>query len=129
MGIEGIEYRCILRRMKIALLSLLPLVHAFGLFPWWTKYIHKVNPVAPAIDAPVIDSPKLCVNCKFYLPARNPRFSKCAKFPKKEDNSEYYITGKIYQENVEYYYCSTARSTHKFCDKEAKMYEEKSHFT
>lgn len=122
MGIKGIECRCILRRMKIALFSLLPLVHAFGLFPWWTKYIHKGNPVAPV---PAIDAPKLCVNCKFFLPAKNRRFSKCAKFPKKEDNAHYYVTGKIYPENVEYYYCSTARSTYTLCDKEAKMYEEK----
>lgn len=111
----------------ILFFSVLSSVRTFGLFPWWTKYIHREKIIAPVKnDVPGIDAPKLCVNCKFYLPYRDARFSKCAKLSKDDDKGYQYITDEIFTEDIEYYYCSTARTMDRLCGKDAKMYEENS---
>jgi hypothetical protein len=67
---------------------------------------------------------KICINCRFFLKNNNPEFGRCACFPKNIDNSIFLVTGK-YDKNVEYYFCSTARTDEKMCGEQGKKYEEK----
>jgi hypothetical protein len=69
--------------------------------------------------------PKLCINCKYFIPDNgNGEFGKCSLFPNIVKNTDFLVNGV---NKVEYYYCSTARSSNKMCDEEGKYYKKKVH--
>jgi len=48
-------------------------------------------------------------------------FGKCSLFPKEEKRDiNYYVTG--IEKNIEFHYCSIARSSDNMCGKEGKKY-------
>jgi len=68
-------------------------------------------------------APKLCINCKFFTNSfmTNNMFGKCSLFPKEEKRDiNYYVTG--IEKNIEFHYCSIARSSDNMCGKEGKKY-------
>jgi hypothetical protein len=70
---------------------------------------------------------KFCLNCRYFLDNSYTgiQFGKCAQFPHIIEDNSYLITGtSIYQE-IDYHYCSTARSSEKMCGKEGKIYKRK----
>lgn len=70
---------------------------------------------------------KFCLNCRYFLDNTNTgiQFGKCSQFPHIIQDNSYLITGtSIYQE-IDYHFCSTARSSETMCGKEGKMYKRK----
>ena len=70
--------------------------------------------------------PKLCIHCKHFTKTfmnRN-EFGKCLLFPRKIEDDDYYVTGKITKIKPDYYYCTTARTQTNMCDKQGKFYEK-----
>ena len=68
-------------------------------------------------------APKLCINCKFFTNSflTNNMFGRCSLFPKEEKRDiNYYVTG--IEKNVEFQYCSIARTFDDMCGKEGKKY-------
>jgi len=67
--------------------------------------------------------PKLCINCKHFIPDNlNSKFSKCSFFPKRENKINFLVNG-INEE--EYYYCSISRDANDMCGEEGKYYKKK----
>lgn len=79
----------------------------------------------PSCSASIPNTPKLCVNCKYFTKNffNKNEYGKCFLFPKEIDNDNYFVTGKL-ESKLDYYYCSTARTNKNMCDKEGKYYEE-----
>ena len=70
---------------------------------------------------------KFCLNCRYFLDNSYTgiQFGKCSQFPHIIEDNSYLITGtSIYQE-IDYHYCSTARSSETMCGKEGKIYKRK----
>lgn len=68
-------------------------------------------------------APKLCINCKFFTNRflNDNVFGRCSLFPKEETrNIDYYVTG--IEKNIEFHYCSIARTSDNMCGKEGKKY-------
>jgi hypothetical protein len=69
--------------------------------------------------------PKLCINCKYFIPDNDTgKFGKCSFFKKKESDTNYLVNGIIAQEEY-YYYCSTSRLNEHMCGEEGKYYKKK----
>jgi hypothetical protein len=67
--------------------------------------------------------PKLCVNCKYFIPDNdNGKYAKCSLFQKEDGLINYLVNG--INEN-EYYFCSTLRSNKEYCGKEGTKYKRK----
>ena len=70
--------------------------------------------------------PNLCINCKFYK--RNflsgNKFGKCLLFPREVSNDYIFVDGTN-SKKKEYYYCSTARTTHHMCGEEGLFFNKK----
>ena len=69
--------------------------------------------------------PRLCVNCKYFLPDNDSgsgKYGKCSLFHRKEGKINYLVTGI---NKSEYYYCSTSRETNDMCGEEGKCYKKK----
>jgi len=68
----------------------------------------------------------LCIHCKFFRPGfmADKKFGECVKFPKVEDNVEFYVTGKTWPQRLDSHYCTTARSFDHMCGKEGKLFEK-----
>jgi hypothetical protein len=69
-------------------------------------------------------TPKICVNCKYYiltgLPS-SPQYGKCQKYPRDIGvNANYLVTGV--KETPEYRYCSTVRESEQMCGAKGKDY-------
>jgi hypothetical protein len=66
-------------------------------------------------------TPKLCVNCKFFisLEGRN-EYGRCSLFKKTGMDINYLVSGKD-----DFLYCLTARSYDDMCGKEGKKYINK----
>ena len=65
-----------------------------------------------------------CLQCKFF---RNTfvsdiAFGKCAFFPKIDSRPKFVVAGF---ENIDYFYCSTARNNNSMCGKVGRKYETK----
>jgi hypothetical protein len=95
------------------------------------SYVATRNAVKVAKAKPQV-KPKKCIDCKyfikeeeFYSEYNNNRFGKCSVFPVLESNNDYLVSGIEYEENIEYHYCSTARTLDHMCGKEGKQYEQK----
>jgi len=71
--------------------------------------------------------PKLCIDCKFYKKDffTFSEFGKCSLFPKEGDNDYFLVNGNKKNNNIEYYYCNTARNSDNMCGEEGKFYEKK----
>jgi hypothetical protein len=67
-------------------------------------------------------TPKLCVNCKFFVNdfAGNNKYGKCSLFPTEISDMNYFVTGI---QNMDYYYCSVARQYENLCGKEGNSYK------
>lgn len=71
-----------------------------------------------------VNNPKFCINCKYFIPnSIGNKYGKCSLFPT-ELIDNYLIDGNT-ENNKEYYYCSTVRSSENMCGKEGKMYKKK----
>ena len=72
-------------------------------------------------------TPKLCVNCKYFLTDNDTgKFGKCSLFQKKENDIYSLVNGIKEVKNNEYiHFCSVARSTEHMCGQEGKMYKKK----
>lgn len=68
----------------------------------------------------------LCVNCKFFRPGflADKKFGQCSKFPRQEDNAEFFVTGNTFPQRPDYYYCETARSFETMCGNGGKLFEK-----
>ena len=70
----------------------------------------------------LIPQPKLCINCKHFLPDNMyGKYGKCFLFPKKDAKINYLVTGIV---NEDYYYCSTVRDIDTACGEEGKLYKK-----
>jgi hypothetical protein len=72
--------------------------------------------------------PKFCIDCKFYKKDffTFSEFGKCSLFPKEKDTDYFLVNGnKKNNNNIEYYYCNTARISDNMCGEEGKLYEKK----
>ena len=76
-------------------------------------------------------TPKICVNCKFFKNSftsdnrlRDNKYGKCSFFStvEKHTNINFLVTGI---QEINYFYCSTAREYNDMCGKEGKMYVKK----
>jgi hypothetical protein len=66
--------------------------------------------------------PKLCINCKYFIPDNDDsRYSKCSFLQKEESKAIFLVDGKNYED---YYYCSTSRSNRDMCGIEGKYYKK-----
>ena len=66
--------------------------------------------------------PKLCINCKYFIPDNDiGKFGKCSFFQIKENHSNFLVNG-ISEEN--YYYCSISRHSKDMCGEEGKYYKK-----
>jgi len=80
--------------------------------------------ILPIISVKQI-KPKLCINCKYFIPdtlTDAGTFSKCSFFPKNEGKINL-VNGII--NTYGNYYCSTARGSHDMCGEEGKYYKKK----
>ena len=79
---------------------------------------------------------RFCINCKHYINNElKPETGKCLLFPKIEYNIEpsnaemnkyeYLVTGKAFDNVVEYTDCITARQLNNMCGEEGRYYSEK----
>jgi len=95
------------------------------MIPWWTRYLKLGNPTSTISTSADAELPKLCINCKHYLPSDvHPSYGKCEKFIL-SDNVYYYVTGEGNKTN--HHFCSVARSSPYMCDYNGTKFEEKAH--
>ena len=85
---------------------------------------------------PYSSQEKKCINCQFFLLKQNnpfnhnletnPEFGKCSLFPKPERKNNL-IVGDDYEDinNMEFSYCTTARSFKDMCGKNGRFYRPK----
>lgn len=67
--------------------------------------------------------PKLCINCKHFIPDNsNSKYGRCSYFPKRENKINFLVNG-IHSD--EYYYCSVSRDANEMCGEQAKYYKKK----
>lgn len=72
-------------------------------------------------------TPKLCVNCKFFInDIIGDEFGKCSLFPKQESSEFNFLVTGIKNIDIDYYYCSSARQYEDLCGKEGNKYKNKS---
>jgi hypothetical protein len=69
-------------------------------------------------------TPKLCINCKYFINdlSSDPKYGKCSLFPTEVSSMNFFVTGI---NNIDYYYCSTARQYETLCGKEGNKYKNK----
>ena len=68
----------------------------------------------------------ICVNCKFFKSDYfRSKYGKCTRFPNGDSNVYYLVTGKKSAENVDYFYCNTARQYEEMCGLEGKKFEKR----
>ena len=89
--------------------------------------IHSLAP-SPLNLSPI--KPKLCKDCAFFTKDffTTNKFGKCALFPKEEykpTNNYYLVDGMKVVNNVDYYFCATARKSDHMCGMEGKLYQKR----
>ena len=72
-------------------------------------------------------TPKLCVNCKFFMKnfISGNEYGKCSFFPKTESEIDL-VTGV--KKDAKYPFCSIVRNNDSMCGKEGKKYVNKLQF-
>ena len=92
-------------------------------FIFYIMYFNIVSILASTLST----KPNLCINCKYFtkefLTAHE--FGKCTKFPKEDDDSNFFVNGVKPPEKKEFHYCSTSRKFNHMCGNEGKYYEKK----
>lgn len=80
--------------------------------------------IYPIFAQSLANSPKLCINCKFYKKDffSGSEFGKCALFPTEKPADKYLVNGKINDPPMDYTYCSTARKNDRMCGVEGKYF-------
>jgi hypothetical protein len=69
--------------------------------------------------------PKLCVNCKYFIPDNDTgKFAKCAFFPREQEAKVDFLVNGLKNDKTDYYYCITARGSKNMCGEEAKYYNK-----
>ena len=69
--------------------------------------------------------PKLCINCKNFIKHNiGDEYGKCKAAYYVENNNNFLITGINYDIEIQYHYCSTARSSNFLCGENGKKYIE-----
>ena len=69
------------------------------------------------------NTPKLCLNCKFFInDLMGNQYGKCSFFPTELSDAKFLVTGI---KTTDYYYCSTARQYENMCGKEGNKYKNK----
>jgi hypothetical protein len=67
--------------------------------------------------------PKLCINCKFFIPDQGDgKYGKCSLFQKSTGKIDFLVNGIT---NNEYFYCSSSREINSMCGEEGKYYKKK----
>jgi hypothetical protein len=95
------------------------------------KYIFLV--IIFSIISPILSfkevRPKICVDCKHFIISNNGNeYGKCSLFPLKYDDDEsFLVTGVKQDEIIDYYYCSTVRTSESdsMCGKYGKFHKKK----
>jgi len=69
---------------------------------------------------------KFCKNCKFFKKDffTETKYGHCSRFPFQQTNA-YLVDGYKDESPMNYYFCSTARSSDSMCGPEGKYYESK----
>ena len=80
-----------------------------------------IFPLSLSVKVNQPTQPKLCINCKHFIPDHNSKYGRCLLFPTKEQAVNFLVNGLI--DKDEYYFCSTSRSSSDMCGIEGKMYE------
>jgi hypothetical protein len=71
-----------------------------------------------------LQQPRLCVNCKHFIKnGSKDEYGKCKVNSYKIDD-KFLITGIKKESEIDYYYCSTARSSFYLCGKNGRKYKE-----
>ena len=81
----------------------------------------------PLLAQSIVNSPKLCVNCKFFKKDffSTTEFGKCSLFPLEKGIDKYLVNGKIKNEPTDYTYCSIARNRDSMCGPEGRFFVRK----
>jgi hypothetical protein len=72
----------------------------------------------------LIENPKLCIDCKYFIPPKDGvsiKYAKCGFFQYKPPC--YWVDGE--QDKLAYHYCTTARSFSLLCGETGKKFEKK----
>ena len=84
----------------------------------------------PFTPSPSLIKPKLCMDCAFFTKDSftTNKFGKCALFPKEEykpTDRYYLVDGMKVVNNVDYYFCATARECEHMCGMEGKLFKKR----
>ena len=71
-----------------------------------------------------------CVNCKYFIQYNDlsydddtkNEYGKCTLFPRFNIDNTYLITGKKIEQDIDYNYCSVARTCEHMCGEQGKKY-------
>jgi hypothetical protein len=70
--------------------------------------------------------PKFCINCKHFIPdSVENKYGKCELFPKIKNDSYFLVDAVNRVEDMDYYYCETARSYSDMCGKNGDFHKRK----
>ena len=94
------------------------------------SYLLSIPFSSPCPFTPNLIKPKLCMDCAFFTKDffTTNKFGKCALFPKEEykpTNKYYLVDGMKVVNNVDYYFCATARECENMCGMEGKLYKKR----
>ena len=68
-----------------------------------------------------IFSLKLCIHCKHFIKNDKSEYGKCELFTKM--NMDTFVVNGEKHDNIDYYYCSTARQFDTMCGEKGKYYK------
>ena len=84
--------------------------------------IYYILIVLLTLSYSLIINNKFCINCKYFITDNlNVKYGRCLLFPK--EINDYLVTGN--KNDLEYYYCSTARDNDLKCGQNATLYRQK----
>ena len=94
------------------------------------SYLFSITSIHSLTPSPSLIKPKLCKDCAFFTKDffTTNKFGKCALFPKDEykpTNKYYLVDGMKVVNNVDYYFCATARECENMCGMEGKLYKKR----
>ena len=76
-----------------------------------------------AIAINKITTPKLCINCKYFISDNQTnKYGKCSLFPNEYDKTTFLVNGVS---ELNYLYCSSVRYQNDMCGQNAKFYKKK----
>lgn len=73
-----------------------------------------------------IIKPKLCINCKHFISDTDDnKYGKCGLFPRNKSDNYSLVNGIINKEDIDYYYCETARTYTDMCGENGDFHKRK----